>query len=114
MIAASHGLIEKLQRHRGVFGVMLVGIDDGRVIAGDAGAGRDTDAAGALAASLFRRTRIAAGEAGLGDVSFVRLEAGDGHLCATPRGDLVVVTVSGPHANIGRLRIDMLSAAEPA
>lgn len=113
MIALFDGLVAKLQRHRGVFGVMLVGIDDGMVIAGDAGAGRDTDASGALAASLFRRTRMAAEEAGLGDVAFVRLEANDGHLCATARGDLVVVTVTNRDVNLGKLRIDMLSAAEP-
>src|SRR5215216_3470871 len=68
-------VVSRLQRQQGVVGVMLVGIDDGMVIAGDAGPGRDSDTAAALAASLFRRTRTASGDAGLGDARFVRLEA---------------------------------------
>ena len=75
----------------GRLGAMLVGMDDGMVIAGDAGPGRDADTAAALAASLFRRTRTAAADAGLGDAGFVRLEADRGHLCATARGDVVLV-----------------------
>src|SRR5215208_7794529 len=59
-------VVARLQRQQGVLGAMLVGIDDGMVIAGDAGPGRDSDTAAALAASLFRRTRNASDDAGLG------------------------------------------------
>jgi predicted regulator of Ras-like GTPase activity (Roadblock/LC7/MglB family) len=105
-------IVATLQRHHGVMGVMLVGVDDGMVIAGDAGTGRDSDTAAALAASLFRRTRTAAGEAGLGAARFVRLEADRGHLCATARDDIVIVTVASSGINLGKLRLDMLSAVE--
>lgn len=105
-------LVARLQRQQGVVGVMLVGADDGMVIAGDAGPGRDSDTAAALAASLFRRTRTASGDAGLGEARFVRLEADRGHLCATSRGDVVIVTVSSMGINLGKLRLEMLSAAE--
>jgi predicted regulator of Ras-like GTPase activity (Roadblock/LC7/MglB family) len=105
-------VVARLQRQRGVVGAMLVGIDDGMVIAGDAGSGRDSDTAAALAASLFRRTRAAAADAGLGQASFVRLEADRGHLCATARGDIVIVAVTGDGINLGRLRLEMLGAAE--
>jgi predicted regulator of Ras-like GTPase activity (Roadblock/LC7/MglB family) len=105
-------LVARLQRHQGVIGVMLVGMDDGMVIAGDAGPGRDSDTAAALAASLFRRTRTASGEAGLGEPTFVRLEADRGHLCATARGDVVIATVSSTGVNLGKLRLEMLGAAE--
>ncbi len=105
-------VVARLQRIQGVAGVMLVGLEDGMVIAGDAGVGRDADTAAALAASLFRRTRNAAGEAGLGEANFVRLEAERGHLCATARGDVVVVAMTSPGINLGRLRLEMMSAKE--
>ncbi len=105
-------IVTRLQRQPGVQGVMLVGVEDGMVIAGDAGHGRDSDTAAALAASLFRRTRIAASDAGLGDAAFVRLEADRGHVCATARGDVVIVTVASTGINLGRLRLEMLGAVE--
>jgi predicted regulator of Ras-like GTPase activity (Roadblock/LC7/MglB family) len=105
-------VVARLQRQPGVMGVMLVGIEDGMVIAGDAGAGRDSDTAAALAASLFRRTRTASADAGLGDATFVRLEADRGHLCATARADIVIVSVASSGINLGKLRLEMLAAAE--
>ena len=112
MTSEYEAIVAGLQRHQGVLGAMLVGVDDGMVIAGDAGPGRDSDTAAALAASLYRRTRAAASDAGLGDARFVRLEADRGHLCATGRGDLVLVTVAASGINLGKLRLGMLSAAE--
>lgn len=105
-------IVARLQRHQGVMGVMLVGMDDGMVIAGDAGEGRDSDTAAALAASLFRRTKAASTDAGLGDAAFVRLEAERGHLCAAAKGDIAIVTVAGNGINLGKLRLDMLGATE--
>ena len=112
MIQQFDFIVERLQRQQGVLGVMLVGVDDGMVIAGDAGPGRGSDTAAALAASLFRRTRTAASEAGLGDARFVRLEADRGHVCATARGDVVIVAVTSTGINLGRLRLEMLGAVE--
>lgn len=105
-------VVARLERQHGVLGAMLVGLDDGMVIAGDAGAGRDSDTAAALAASLFRRTRNAAEDAQLGLPSFVRLEADRGHLCATAHGEVVIVAVTSNGVNLGKLRLDMLGAAE--
>ncbi|MEO8577741.1 MAG: roadblock/LC7 domain-containing protein [Gemmatimonadales bacterium] len=112
MIERFNSVVERLQRQQGVMGVMLVGVDDGMVIAGDAGAGRDSDTAAALAASLFRRTRMASSDAGLGDARFVRLEADRGHVCATAKGDVVIVAVTSTGINLGRLRLEMLGAVE--
>ena len=106
------GVVARLQRVQGVSGVMLVGIDDGMVIAGDAGPGRDADTAAALAASLVRRTRMAAADAGLGDASFVRLEAERGHMCATVTGEVVVVAMTNAGINLGKLRLEMMGAKE--
>ena len=105
-------VVARLQRQQGIMGVMLVGLEDGMVIAGDAGAGRDPDTAAALAASLFRRTRLASEDTGLGDATFVRLEADRGHVCATARGEVVIVAVASSAINLGKLRLEMLSAAE--
>src|SRR4029078_4991494 len=66
MSADFDSVVARIERHHGVLGAMLVGLDDGMVIAGDAGSGRDSDTAAALAASLFRRTRTAADDAQLG------------------------------------------------
>jgi predicted regulator of Ras-like GTPase activity (Roadblock/LC7/MglB family) len=112
MMEAFDTIVARLQRHQGVLGVMLVGMEDGMVIAGDAGEGRDSDTAAALAASLFRRTRAAASDAGLGDAGFARLEAERGHLCASAKGDIAIVAVTGNGINLGKLRLDMLSATE--
>jgi predicted regulator of Ras-like GTPase activity (Roadblock/LC7/MglB family) len=112
MMEQFDSIVARLQRHQGVLGVMLVGMDDGMVIAGDAGEGRDSDTAAALAASLFRRTKAASNEAGLGDAKFVRLEADRGHVCAAAKGDIAIVTVAGNGINLGKLRLEMLSATE--
>ncbi len=112
MIEQFDAVVARLQRQPGVQGVMLVGVDDGMVIAGDAGQNRDSDTAAALAASLFRRTRMAASDAGLGYATFVRLEADRGHVCATARGDVVIVAVASSGINLGRLRLEMLGAVE--
>lgn len=105
-------VVARLQRVQGVAGVMIVGLDDGMVIAGDAGPGRDSDTAAALAASLFRRTRTAAADAGLGDANFVRLEAERGHMCATASGEVVVVAMTSAGINLGKLRLEMMGAKE--
>lgn len=112
MTTTFDSVVARLERQRGVLGVMLVGMDDGMVIAGDAGSGRDSDTAAALAASLFRRTRMAASEAGLGDAGFIRLEADRGHMCAIARGDVVIVAVAANGINLGKLRLEMFGAAE--
>lgn len=112
MTTTFDSVVARLERQRGVLGVMLVGMDDGMVIAGDAGSGRDSDTAAALAASLFRRTRMAASEAGLGEAGFIRLEADRGHMCAIARGDVVIVAVAANGINLGKLRLEMFGAAE--
>lgn len=105
-------VVAQIERHPGVLDAMLVGIEDGLVIAGADALGQSGEPAAALASSLFRRTRQAAADAGLGEATFVRLEADRGHICATARGDVVLVAVTNRSINLGRLRLEMLSAAE--
>jgi len=87
-------------------------MDDGMVIARTDGLGESWEPAAALASSLFRKARLAADDAGLGAASFVRLEADRGHLCATARDEIVLVAVTNRKINLGKLRLEMLGAAE--
>ncbi len=112
MITEYDSVVAQIERYPGVIGAMLVGIEDGLLIAGAGGMGEGWEPAAALASSLFRRTRQAAADAGLGEATFVRLEADRGHLCATARGDIVLVAVTNSSINLGRLRLEMLGAAE--
>jgi predicted regulator of Ras-like GTPase activity (Roadblock/LC7/MglB family) len=105
-------VVAQIEREPGVVGAMLVGLEDGLVIAGTVTLGAAWDPAAALASSVFRRTREASAEAGLGDAAFVRLEADRGHVCATAHGDIVLVTVTDRNINLGRLRLAMLGAVE--
>lgn len=105
-------LVSRLERNAGVLAVLLVEVEDGLVVAGATGPESTTESAAALGSSLFRRTRKAARNAGLGDARFVRLEADCGHLCAAGRGDMVLVALTDRDANLGRLRIEMMRAAE--
>ena len=105
-------VVAQLVRQPGVVGAMLVGIEDGFAIAGADTLGAGWEPAAALASSVFRRTRDASAAAGLGIAKFVRLEADRGHVCATASGDIVIVAVTGMNINLGKLRLQMLSAAE--
>lgn len=111
MISDYDAIVASVERNPGVLGAMLVGIDDGMLIAGGA-SGESWAVAAALASSLFRRTRQAAADAGLGEATFVRLEADRGHVCATAKDDFVLVAVSAQGINLGKLRLEMISAME--
>ena len=52
-------VVEQVERQPGVLGAMLVGMDDGMVIARTEGLGSSWEPAAALASSLFRKTRQA-------------------------------------------------------
>ena len=85
MTGQYESLVAQLERHAGVIGAMLVGVEDGLVIAGADTLGESWEPAAALASSVFRRARSASAYAGLGEAKFVRLEAERGHLFATPK-----------------------------
>ena len=66
----------------------------------------------ALAAALYRRARLSSQAAGLGQVSFLQLEAADGHVCVVGREGLVIITLAEPRAHIGLIRGAMLQSVE--
>ena len=101
-----------LIRERGVIGCLVVGERDGIIVDASLQVGVDGSAVAALAASLYRRARLSARAAGLGDVSFLQLEAERGHIWAAGRGELVLVTIAESRAQVGRVRAVMLQLAE--
>lgn len=100
-----------LARQRGVTGSMVVSESDGIIVDSNLQIGVRGPVVAALAASLYRRARLAAVAAGLGEATFLQLEAELGRVCALGRGDLVLVAVAEPRANVGLIRSEMHRAA---
>ena len=105
-------MLAGLTRQRGVLGSMVVGESDGLIVDSSLQIGVKGPVVAALAASLYRRARMSADAAGVGTATFLQLEAERGRVCAVGRGDLVLVALAEPRANVGMLRIEMLRAVE--
>jgi predicted regulator of Ras-like GTPase activity (Roadblock/LC7/MglB family) len=102
--------LERLARCRGVRGSLVVSEGDGLIVDANLRIGERGDAVAALGASVYRRTRRAAAAARLGAPAFLQLDAERGHVCVAGAGDLVVMVVTEPGANIGLLRVELLAA----
>lgn len=102
----------------GVAAAIVVGAADGLIIEmspikGGAAGGVDTRKhTAALAAYLYSKVSRASSAARLGTPSFMRLEAERGHICVVGADDVVLVTIVTPEANLGRVRLDMMQAAQ--
>lgn len=103
-------MLDALTRQRGVMASLVVGESDGMIVDSNLQVGQQGDRVAALAASMFRKTRLAAGAAGLGAATFLQLEAERGRVCACGRNDLVLVVVAEAAANVGLIRVEMLKA----
>lgn len=101
-------LLTALTRQRGVLGSLVVSESDGIIVDSNLQIGVKGTVVAALAASLFRKARLSAAAAGLGEATFLQLEADRGRICAAGRNDLVIVTVSETRANVGLIRVEML------
>ena len=114
MSTSSFGtVLESITRQRGVRASLIVSESDGLIIDATLRFGQDGDRVAALAASLYRKARLSAGAAWLGAVAFLQLDAERGRICvAGGRGDLIIVVVAEPAANVGLIRVEMLKAME--
>jgi predicted regulator of Ras-like GTPase activity (Roadblock/LC7/MglB family) len=112
MSSPFEAILGALTRHRGVVASLVVGETDGMIVDSNLQIGQNGDRVAALAASLYRKARLSAGTAGLGEVAFMQLEAERGRVCAAGRGDLVLIVVTAPTANVGLVRVEMLRALE--
>ena len=113
MIGPFSPLLESLTRQRGVRASLVVSEGDGLIVESNLRFGQDGERMAALAASLYRKARLSARAAQLGSVAFLQLDAERGRICAAGgRGDLVLVVVADPSANVGLIRMELLKALE--
>lgn len=106
-------LLESLTRQRGVRASLIVSENDGLVVDANLRFGQDGERVAALAASMYRKARLSATAARLGAVAFLQLDAERGRICAVGgRGELVIVVVADPAANVGLIRVELLKALE--
>jgi predicted regulator of Ras-like GTPase activity (Roadblock/LC7/MglB family) len=105
-------LLAALTRQRGVVGSMVVSESDGIIVDSNLQIGVKGNVVAALTASLYRKARMSAHTAGLGEASFLQLDAERGRLCAVGRNDLVLVTIAELRANVGLIRVEMLKSVE--
>ena len=105
-------ILDSLGRQRGVNAALVISEQDGIVIDSHAHIGLAGERVAALAASLYRKARLSARAAGLGNVSFMQLEAPGGRLCAVGAGELVLVIVAASGLNVGLARVAMLRAVD--
>jgi len=113
MMNAFASVLESLTRQRGVRASLIVSETDGLVVDASLRFGQDGDRVAALAASLYRKARLSAAAARLGDVAFLQLDAEQGRICAVGgKHDLVLMVVAEPAANVGLIRVELLKALD--
>lgn len=110
-------VVASLSRVTGVMAAMVVGASDGLIVEtsammGGSETGDTRKHTAALAAYLYSRVTRASAAARLGTPAFMRLEAEQGHICVVGARDVVLVTIVTPSANLGRVRLDMMTAAK--
>jgi predicted regulator of Ras-like GTPase activity (Roadblock/LC7/MglB family) len=106
-------ILDGLTRQRGVRASLIVSESDGLVVDASLRFGQDGDRVAALAAAMYRKARLSARAARLGAVAFLQLDAERGRICAVGgRGELVLVVVAEPSANVGLIRVELLKALE--
>lgn len=104
--------LERICAVRGLRGAVIVSASDGLVVVESLMEGVDGRAVAALAASLVARLRRAVEAAGRRAPGFVQLAAEHGSILAAPAGgELLLVAVAGPDANVGLARLELLAAA---
>lgn len=110
-------VVASLSHVPGVLAAMVVGAQDGLIVetsaikGGAIGGGDSRKHTAALAAYLYSKISRASDAARLGTPAFMRLEAEHGHICVVGAGEVVVVTIVTPGANLGRVRLDMMQAS---
>ena len=112
MNEAVNGILRRLTHVTGVRGAMVVDAEAGVPVASDLTAGVGEVAMAALAGSLYRRTTDASETAGFGPLGVLQLEAEQGHLLVAGAGDLLIVALTEPSAQLGLVRVQAARAAK--
>ena len=111
-------VVASLSHVPGVIAAMVVGAADGLIVEASAMMGAAPESVdtrkhtAALAAYLYSKVTRASEAARLGSPTFMRLEAEQGHIFVVGARDVVLVTIVTPDANLGRVRLDMMTAAK--
>ena len=103
-------LLAAVMRQRGVTGCLLVDEHDGVIVDSTLQFGMRGNVFAALIASLFRKARQSASAAGMGEATFVQLEAELGRVCAVGNQGLVLIAIADLRANLGLVRVELLKA----
>jgi predicted regulator of Ras-like GTPase activity (Roadblock/LC7/MglB family) len=105
-------ILASVMRLRDVTACLLVDENDGVIVDSTLQFGMRGNVFAALIASLYRRARHSAVSAGMGEASFVQLDAERGRVCAVGRNGLVLIAVAAARVNVGLLRVELLKARE--
>ncbi|MCI0434317.1 MAG: roadblock/LC7 domain-containing protein [Gemmatimonadetes bacterium] len=112
MTDAYRDALAGLSRVPGVRGALLALADAGVPVAEELQPGVSGSAIAALAAALFRRTSMASESGGLGALETVQVEAEAGQVHVAGAGNLIVIALVTNDAQIGRVRMELLRAAQ--
>jgi predicted regulator of Ras-like GTPase activity (Roadblock/LC7/MglB family) len=112
MASVFAAVLDSLIRQRGVTAAMVVSERDGIAVEANLQIGQSGDRVAALAAFLYRKARLSARAAGMGEVSFLQLEAPGGRICAVGGGALVLVAVAEATVNVGLIRVELLRGVD--
>jgi len=104
--------VERLSRVSGVRGALVVELETGVPVSAELAEDVSGPAVAALAAALYRRSHSAASGAGFGPARTLQLETTAGHVLMVGAGDLVIVVVTEPAAQLGLVRLEANRAAE--
>lgn len=105
-------VVDRLSRVPGVRGAAVVDAQAGVPIVAELADDMVPTALAALAGSAFRMSGRATEKAAYGPLKTLQLEARDGTVVVTGAGDLLVVAVADPTAQIGLVRLEAARAAE--
>jgi len=107
-----NGILRRLTHLAGVRGAMVVDAEAGVPVASELAEGVGETAMAALAGSLFGRTADASVAGGFGRLRLLQLEAESGHLVVAGNGELLVVALTEPEAQLGLVRVQATRAAK--
>lgn len=103
--------LEALRRVRGIRGALIVEQSGGVPVVAEIADGVDATAVAALASSLYRRAGRGTGGASAGALEMLQLDGARGHLIVAGAGELLVVAVADPDAQLGLIRVHARRAA---
>jgi predicted regulator of Ras-like GTPase activity (Roadblock/LC7/MglB family) len=104
--------VERLSRVVGVRGALVVEVEAGIPVSAELAEDVSGPAVAALAAALYRRTNRASAGAGFGPAGTLQLHTTGGQVIMVGAGDLMVVVVADPAAQLGLVRLEAHRAAE--